>query len=412
MTRRRVVVTGLGAVSPLGLDVASNWDAAMNGRSGLGPITRFDASDLSTRIAGEVRGFDPADWMPAKDVKKMDVFAHYGVAAGVQALRDAGLSFHPEHGHRFGVAMGSAIGGIVSLERHAIALSQGTTKISPFFVPGVLGNMAAGYLSILAGLRGPNLAVATACASSSHTLGLARRIIADGEADVMLAGGSEGSIGRLPIAGHIGMRALSARNEDPQAASRPWDRGRDGFVMSEGAGVVVLEDYDHARARGALIHAELLGVGMSGDGYHVTSPSEGGEGAARCIVAALADARLDASAIDYINAHGTSTPVGDRSEAAAIHAALGVHASRVMVSSTKSMTGHLLGAAGGLEAVFSVLSLIHQCVPPTLNLDDPDEGLNLDLVPHIGRQARVSHVLSNSFGFGGTNGCLVFRRAP
>ncbi|MDW8479538.1 MAG: beta-ketoacyl-ACP synthase II [Xanthomonadales bacterium] len=411
MSRRRVVVTGLGLVSPVGNDVASAWASVTAGRSGIGPITHFDASGFPTRIAGEVRGFDPAAWIPAKEVKKMDPFIHYGIAAALQAWRDAGLGEPAERPERCGVAVGAGIGGIAWIERTAVEFAEkGLRRISPFFVPGSIINMISGHLSIMLGLKGPNFAAVSACATANHNIGLAMRAIQHGEAEVMLAGGAEYATTAIAVGGFCAARALSTRNEEPERASRPWDRDRDGFVLSDGAGVLLLEEYEHARRRGARIYAELAGFGMSGDAYHMTAPSEGGEGAALCMANALADAGLRAEEVGYVNAHGTSTPLGDVAEVLAIRRCFGDHAERLMVSSTKSMTGHLLGAAGGVEAIFTVLALHHGVIPPTINLEHPGEGCDLDFVPHEAREARVTAALSNGFGFGGTNATLAFRR--
>ncbi len=413
MSKRRVVVTGLGILSPVGNSIDSAWSAIVNGRSGIGPITHFDASGFGTRIAGEVRDFDPSQWIPAKDVKKMDPFIHYGIAAGLMALDDSGLEISEANAHRVGVAVGAGIGGIGTIEKTTEGyLNGGPRKISPFFVPSAIVNMASGHISIMRGLKGPNIAVVTACTTATHNIGLAARTIAYGDADAMVAGGAEYSTVPTAIGGFVSARALSSRNDDPERASRPWDVDRDGFVLSDGAGIVVLEEYEHARARGARIYAELVGFGMSGDAYHMTAPSENGDGAARCMVNALRDAELNPEDVGYINAHGTSTPAGDIAEAQAVRTVFGDHAGKVMVSSTKSMVGHLLGAAGGVEAIFSILALHHGVIPPTINLDNPDPAVaGLDLVPHTARETQVDVAVSNSFGFGGTNGTLVFRRA-
>ncbi len=411
MSKRRVVVTGLGIVSPVGNDVATAWSNILAGKSGIGPITHFDASTFPTRIAGEVRDFDPALYIAPKDVKKMDPFIHYGIAASVQALADAGLKPHEHDEERIGVAVGAGIGGIAMIEKTSITYHEhGQRKISPFFVPASIINMASGQLSIMLGLKGPNIACVTACATATHNIGLAMRMIQYGDADVMVAGGAEFSTVGTAMGGFCSARALSARNDEPEKASRPWDKDRDGFVLSDGAGVVILEDLEHARARGARIYCELVGFGMSGDAFHMTAPSENGEGGGRCMKVAIKDAGLDVSAVQYINAHGTSTPAGDAAEVQGIRGVFGAHADKLMVSSTKSMTGHLLGAAGGVEAIFSVLALRDNVVPPTINLDAPGEGCDLDFVPHTARQAKLDVVMSNSFGFGGTNGTLVFRR--
>ena len=411
MSKRRVVITGLGIVSPLGNDLASSWDGIVSGRSGIGPITCFDASALPTRIAGEVRDFDPARWIPPKDVKKMDPFVHYGVAAGLMAIADAGLDIAAGDPERIGVAIGAGIGGISGIEETTLkTASGGPRKISPFYIPSTIINMISGNLSIMTGAKGPNIAAVTACTTATHNIGLAMRLIQYGDADAMIAGGAEFATTPTAVGGFSSMKALSTRNDEPQRASRPWDRDRDGFVMGDGAGVLVLEEYEAAKARGARIYCELAGFGMSGDAWHMTAPSENGEGAARCMRNALADAGLAADAVGYINAHGTSTPAGDLAETLAVKAALGAAAAKVMVSSTKSMTGHLLGAAGGVEAVFSAMALHTGSIPPTINLDNPSEGCDLDYVPHTARQRQVDVALSNSFGFGGTNGTLVFRR--
>jgi 3-oxoacyl-[acyl-carrier-protein] synthase II len=411
MSKRRVVITGLGIVSPVGNDVATAWKNIIAGHSGIGPVTHFDASTFPTRIAGEVRDFDPAQYVAAKDVKKMDPFIHYGIAASVQALADAGLKAHEHDEERIGVAVGAGIGGIATIEKTSITYHEGgQRKISPFFVPSSIINMAAGDLSIMLGLKGPNIACVTACTTGTHNIGLAMRMIQYGDADVMVAGGTEFATSGVAMGGFCSARAMSTRNDEPTKASRPWDKDRDGFVLSDGAGVVIVEEYEHAKKRGAHIYCELVGFGMSGDAYHMTSPSENGEGAARCMAMALKDAGLNTSQISYINAHGTSTPAGDLAETQGIKTAFGNDAKKVPVSSTKSMTGHLLGAAGGVEAIFSVLAIRDNVLPPTINLDNPGEGCDLDYVPHTARQAQVDTVLSNSFGFGGTNATLVFRR--
>ena len=410
-SRRRVVVTGLGIVSPVGNDVATAWRNILAGKSGIGPLTHFDASTFPTRIAGEVRDFDPAQHVAPKDVKKMDPFIHYGIAASVQALADAGLHPHEHDEERIGVAVGAGIGGIATIERTSIAFHEGgQRKISPFFVPSSIINMAAGNLSIMLGLKGPNIACVTACTTATHNLGLAMRMIQYGDADVMVAGGAEYATTGVAMGGFCSARALSTRNDEPERASRPWDKDRDGFVLADGAGVLVIEDYEHARNRGARIYCELVGFGMSGDAYHMTAPSENGEGAARCMAVAMKDAGLNPEQIDYINAHGTSTPAGDLAETQAVKSCFGERAKKVMVSSTKSMTGHLLGAAGGIEAIFCALAIRDNVAPPTINLDNPGEGCDLDFVPHTARQTKIDIVLSNSFGFGGTNGTLAFRR--
>ncbi|TLY47479.1 MAG: beta-ketoacyl-ACP synthase II, partial [Gammaproteobacteria bacterium] len=403
--KRRVVITGLGIISPVGNDVATAWKNVVGGVSGIGPVTHFDASTFPTRIAGEVRDFDPAQFVPAKDVKKMDPFIHYGVAASVQALNDAGLSTHEHDAERIGVAVGAGIGGIHTIEKTSIIYhEQGQRRISPFFVPSSIINMVAGNLSIMLGLKGPNIACVTACTTATHNLGLAMRMIQYGDADAMVAGGAEYATSGVAMGGFCSARAMSTRNDEPTKASRPWDRDRDGFVLSDGAGVLVLEEYEHAKKRGAHIYCELSGFAMSGDAYHMTSPPEDGDGARRAMANALKDAGINADAVGYINAHATSTGVGDIAETQAIKACFGEHAKKVAVSSTKSMTGHLLGAAGGVEAIFSVLALRDNVLPPTINLDNPDEGCDLDFVPHTARDAKFDVAVSNSFGFGGTNG--------
>ena len=411
MSKRRVVVTGLGIISPVGNDVPSAWQAILAGKSGIGPITHFDASTFPTKIAGEVRNFDPAQFVPAKDVKKMDPFIHYGIAASLQALQDAGLQPHEHDEERIGCAVGAGIGGIHTIEKTSITYEHGgQRKISPFFVPSSIINMASGNLSIMLGLKGPNIACVTACTTATHNLGLAMRMIQYGDADVMVAGGAEYTTTGVAMGGFCSARAMTTRNDDPEKASRPWDRDRDGFVLSDGAGVLVLEEYEHAKKRGARIYCELAGFGMSADAYHITAPSENGEGAARCMAAAMKDAGLNAGDVQYVNAHGTSTPAGDLAETQAMKACFGDAAKKLMVSSTKSMTGHLLGAAGGVEAIFCVLAMRDGVVPPTINLDNPGEGCDLDYVPHTARQVKLDTVLSNSFGFGGTNGTLAFKR--
>ncbi|GAB3302544.1 beta-ketoacyl-ACP synthase II [Luteimonas notoginsengisoli] len=410
MSKRRVVITGLGILSPVGNDLASSWDGIVNGRSGIGPITHFDASAFATRISGEVKNFDPAAWIAAKDIKKMDPFVHYGVAASMMAIQDAGLDIaaDPEN---IGVAIGAGIGGLKGIEETTIKYHEGgPRKVSPFYVPSTIINMIAGQVSIMTGAKGPNIAAVTACTTATHNIGLAMRMIQYGEAEAMIAGGAEYATTPTSVGGFCAMKALSTRNDDPQAASRPWDEGRDGFVMGDGAGILVIEEYERAKARGARIYAELAGFGMSGDAFHMTAPSENGEGGARCMRNAIRDAGIDVSEIGYINAHGTSTPAGDLAETMGIKSVLGEHAYATMVSSTKSMTGHLLGAAGGVEAVFSAMALHTGVIPPTINLDNPSEGCDLDYVPHTAREKQVEIAMSNSFGFGGTNGSLVFRR--
>jgi 3-oxoacyl-[acyl-carrier-protein] synthase II len=411
MSKRRVVVTGLGILSPLGNDLQSSWDGIVHGRSGIGPITHFDASSFPTRIAGQVKDFDPGKWFAPKDIKKMDPFVHYGVAASMMAIADAGLEISGEAAERIGVAIGAGIGGLKGIEETTLKYAEGgARKVSPFYVPSTIINMIAGQVSIMTGAKGPNIAAVTACTTATHNIGLAMRMIQYGEADAMIAGGAEYAVTPTSVAGFCAMKALSTRNDEPEKASRPWDRDRDGFVMGDGAGILVLEEYEAAKARGARIYCELVGFGMSGDAFHMTAPSESGDGAARCMRNAIKDAAIDPSAIGYINAHGTSTPAGDLAETMAIKAALGDAAYQVMVSSTKSMTGHLLGAAGGVEAVFSILALHHGVIPPTINLDNPGEGCDLDFVPNVAREKKIDVAMSNGFGFGGTNGTLVFRR--
>ncbi len=411
MSKRRVVVTGLGAVTPVGLTVPETWDSILAGKSGIRPITAFDVSAFPVRFGGSVQGFDITEYVSKKDARKMDTFIHYGVAAGMQALRDAGLEVTEANAERIGVSIGAGIGGLPGIEKNYHAyLEGGPRKISPFFVPSNIINMISGNLSIIFGLKGPNIAMVTACTTGTHSIGEAARIIAYGDADVMLAGGAEMATTHTGLGGFAAAKALSTRNDDPETASRPWDLDRDGFVLSDGSGVLVLEEYEHARARGAHIYAELVGYGMSGDAYHMTQPSPNGEGAARCMRNALRDAGLNAQDVDYINAHGTSTPAGDLAEVSAIKIALGEHAQRVAVSSTKSMTGHLLGAAGGIEAVFSVLAIRDQVAPPTINQFTPDPACDLDFVPNEARDMRIDVTISNSFGFGGTNGTLVFAK--
>jgi 3-oxoacyl-[acyl-carrier-protein] synthase II len=413
VSSRRVVVTGLGLVTPLGNTVASSWEAACNGRSGIGPVTEFDVSQLATRIAGEIRDFDVTDYLPPKEARRFDRFVHYGLAAARQALDEAGVldDIGRIDRERIGCAIGAGIGGIASIEENMmIYRDKGPRRISPFYIPGSIVNMISGMLSIQFGLKGPNIAVVTACTTSTHNIGLAARMIQYGDADMMVAGGAEYATTPTALAGFISAKAMSTRNDDPEAASRPWDAERDGFVLSNGAGVMVIEELEHARARGANIIAELVGFGMSADAYHMTAPPADGEGAARCMRVALEDAGLAPERIDYINAHGTSTMLGDRAESDAVKAVFGAHAHDLAVSSTKSMTGHLLGAAGGIEAIFTVLSIRDNVAPPTINLDQPGEGCDLDYVPHTAREMRIDSALSNSFGFGGTNGTLVFSR--
>jgi 3-oxoacyl-[acyl-carrier-protein] synthase II len=408
---RRVVVTGVGIVSPLGLDAETTWKGLRAGQSGVGPITLFDASQHAARIAAEVKGFDPLAWVEKKEVKKTDRFIQFAIAAADMAVKDASLGVSAENAEMVGVYIGSGIGGFATIEReHEALLKGGPRKISPFFIPAAIANLASGWVSIRTGAKGPNSCTATACTTSAHAVGDSFRLIQRGDADAMIAGGSEAAITPLGVGGFAAMRALSTRNDEPEKASRPFDRGRDGFVIGEGAGILVLEALETARRRGARIYCEIVGYGMSGDAYHITAPCEDGEGAVRVMRRALKDAGLAPSAIDYVNCHGTSTPVGDPQEVRAIKAVFGDHAGRLAVSSTKSMTGHLLGAAGGLEAAVTVLALRDQVLPPTINQDDPDPECDIDTVPNAARPARVVHALSNSFGFGGTNGALVFKR--
>ena len=411
MSKRRVVITGLGIVCPLGSTVEDAWAACLRGESGIGPITRFDASGFPVRFSGSVRGFDLAAYLPPKEARRMDPFMHYGIAAGVQAAADAGLD--PEHldRDRCGVVMGAGIGGLHTIEsEHDAYLAGGVRRISPFYIPGSIINMLAGHLSIRFGLRGPNLGVVTACTTSTHALGIAARCIQYGDADLVISGGAEMGTTPTAIGGFSQAKALSTRNESPTTASRPWDRDRDGFVLSDGGGAMVLEEYEHARRRGARIHAELVGFGMSGDAFHITAPPEDGAGAALAMRNALRDAQLNPADVQYLNAHATSTPLGDHAETLAIKSTFGEHAKRLAVSSTKSMTGHLLGAAGVVEAIFCVLALRDQVAPPTTNLENPDPLCDLDFVPNTARAMRIDVAVSNSFGFGGTNGTLVMRR--
>jgi 3-oxoacyl-[acyl-carrier-protein] synthase II len=413
MGNRRVVVTGIGLVSPLGIGTERNWDALCRGCSGIGPITKFEASKFTTRIAGEVKGFDPLEYIEKKDVKKMDAFIQYAIAASQFAMDDAGLVITPELGPSVGVSIGSGIGGFSTIEREHISLLEGgPRKISPFFIPSAIINLAAGQLSIRYGAKGPNTATCTACSASAHAIGDAYEIIRRGDADVMIAGGSEAAITPMGIGGFGALRALSTRNDEPARASRPFDRDRDGFVVGEGAGVLILEEYERARRRGARVYAELVGYGMSADAYHITAPSEDGDGPFRVMNRALRSAGIEPAQVDYINAHGTSTPHGDKVETIAIKRSFGDHARALAVSSTKSMTGHLLGAAGGLEAGITTLAVYHQTAPPTINLDAPDEACDLDYVPNARRARTIEYALSNSFGFGGTNAALLFRRLP
>jgi 3-oxoacyl-[acyl-carrier-protein] synthase II len=412
LSKRRVAVTGLGIVSPVGNDVTSAWSAILAGRSGIGPVTRIDTTTFSTHFGGEIRQLDMEPYLSAKDARRMDAFMQYGVIAGMQAMRDSGLEVTEANSDRIGILMGSGMGGLESIEEtyDKYLETHSPKKVSPFFIPGSIINLVSGHLSIAFNITGPNLAVATACTTSTHALGMAMRMIQYGEVDAMLAGGSEMATCVTGMSGFAQARALSQRNSDPQAASRPWDKDRDGFVMGDGAGAMMLEEYESAKARGAKIYAEICGFGMSGDAFHVTSPPEDGEGARKAMVKALADARLNADQVQYVNAHATSTELGDRAETTAIRRAFGAAADKLAVSSTKSMTGHLLGAAGAVEAIFCVLALRDQAAPPTINLDQPGEGCDLDYVPKHARRMPLEYVLSNSFGFGGTNGSLIFRR--
>lgn len=411
MSKRRVVITGLGIISPVGNTVAEAWENILAGRGGIRRIETFDVSNFPVRFGGTVVGFDAGQYIPSKDIKKMDPFIHYGIAAGCQAIADAGLEVTETNAERIGVAIGSGIGGLYTIEKqHTQLLEGGARKVSPFFVPASIINMISGNLSIMHGLKGPNIAIVTACTTGTHNIGDAARIIAYGDADVMVAGGAEMATTPLGLGGFAAARALSTRNDDPATASRPWDKDRDGFVLGDGAGVLVLEEYEHARKRGAKIYAEVVGYGMSGDAHHMTQPSEGGEGAKRCMLNALRDAGANVEQVHYINAHGTSTPAGDKAETMAVKAALGSQAGTVAMSSTKSMTGHLLGAAGGIEAVFTALAIRDQVAPPTINYITPDPDCDLDYVPNTAREMKIDIALSNSFGFGGTNGTIVLRR--
>ena len=409
MSRRRVVVTGLGLVSPVGNTVAEGWANLVAGKSGIATVTKFDHSALAVHFAGEVKGFNAEDYIPAKEARNMDTFIHFGIAAGTQALKDSGLEITEENADRVGVLVGSGIGGLPMIEDTQMTLAErGPRRISPFFVPGSIINMISGHLSIIHGLKGPNLAAVTACTTGLHSIGLAARLIQAGDADVMVAGGAESTVSPLGIGGFAAARALSTRNDDPATASRPWDKDRDGFVLGEGAGVLVLEEYESAKARGARIYAELVGFGMSGDAYHMTAPST--DGPRRCMVAALKDAGVNPDEVNYLNAHGTSTPLGDKNESEAIKLALGDAAYKVAVNSTKSMTGHLLGGAGGLESVFTVLAIHNQVSPPTINIFNQDPECDLDYVANTAREMKIDVAVKNNFGFGGTNGTLVFRR--
>ena len=409
MTRRRVVVTGLGIVSPVGNDIPQAWSNILAGKSGIGPVTRFDASSFPTRFAGEVRDFDITAYLPAKTARSFDTFIHYGLAASAQAIADSGIEVTEANAERIGAIVGSGIGGLPLIEEtHTEYLNRGVRRISPFFVPGSIINMISGQLSIMYGLKGPNLSIVTACTTGLHSIGEAGRLIEYGDADVMVAGGAEATVSPLGLGGFCAARALSTRNDDPETASRPWDIDRDGFVLGEGAGVLVLEEYEHAKRRGAKIYAELAGFGMSADAYHITAPST--DGPRRCMAAALRNAGMNADEIDYLNAHGTSTPLGDKNETDAIKLALGERAYGIVVNSTKSMTGHLLGGAGGIESVFTVLAVHHQVSPPTINIFNQDPECDLDYCANTAREMPIRAAMKNSFGFGGTNGTLIFRR--
>ena len=411
MSRRKVVITGLGIISPVGNTIEQAWQNILAGRSGIDKITRFDTSTFPTQIAGEVRDFDISKYIPAKDARRMDTFIHYGMAAGIDAIKDAGLEANPVYAERIGVAIGSGIGGLPLIENTRDEFNAaGIRKVSPFFVPGSIINMISGNLSIMYGYKGPNIAIVSACATGNHSIGEAARMIEYGDADIMVAGGAESTVSPLGVGGFCAARALSTRNDDPKTASRPWDKDRDGFVLSEGAGVLVLEEYEHAKARGARIYAELAGFGMSSDANHMTAPCEDGEGAARCMTNAVRNAGVNVDDVHYLNAHGTSTPLGDKAETIAVKRAFGDHAKKLVVNSTKSMTGHLLGAAGGIEAVFSTLAVYNQVSPPTINIFNQDEACDLDYCANEARKMKIDVALSNSFGFGGTNASLVFRK--
>ncbi len=411
MGQRRVVITGLGCISPVGNNVADMWNAVTSGKSGIGPITRFDASAFSTTFAGEVKNFQLEDYIPGKESRHMDTFIHYGMAAGIQAIEDSGLAVTEENADRIGVNIGSGIGGLPMIERtHAELEKRGPRRISPFFVPSSIINMISGFLSIRYGFKGPNLSIVTACSTGLHSIGFAARIIAYGDADIMIAGGAESTVSPLGIGGFASARALSSRNDDPATASRPWDRDRDGFVLGEGAGVLVLEEYEHAKARGAKIYAEIVGFGMSADANHMTAPLEDGSGASRCMNAAINDAQINPDQVNYINAHGTSTPLGDKAETVAVKRSLGEHAKKIVMSSSKSMVGHLLGGAGGLESVITALAVYNQVAPPTINIFNQDPECDLDYCANTARDMRIDYALKNSFGFGGTNGSLIFGR--
>ncbi|MDR0564662.1 MAG: beta-ketoacyl-ACP synthase II [Azoarcus sp.] len=410
MSRRRVVVTGLGVVSPVGNTVSEAWENILAGKTGIGPITRFDASAFACRIAGEVKGFDATAWIPPKDARRMDAFVHYGLAAGIQAFRDSGLEVTESNAQRIGVNIGSGMGGLPMIElSHSEYCAGGPRKISPFFVPGTIINMISGNLSIMLGLQGPNLSVVTACTTGLHAIGIGARLIAHGDADVMVCGGSESTITPLAVGGFGSAKALSTRNDDPATASRPWDINRDGFVIGEGSGVLVLEEYEHAKQRGARIYAELIGFGMSADAFHITAPNT--DGPRRSMANALKDAGVNPDQVQYLNAHGTSTPLGDKNETEAVKLAFGAHnAAKLVVNSTKSMTGHLLGGAGGFESVITALALYHQVSPPTINIFEQDPECNLDYCANTAREMKIDVAMKNNFGFGGTNGTLLFRR--
>ena len=411
MSRRKVVITGLGIISPVGNTVEQAWQNVLAGRSGIGKVTRFDASTFPSQIAGEVKDFDVTQYLPAKDARRMDTFIHYGMAAGIEAIRDAGLEANPANADRIGFSIGSGIGGLPMIENSRDEYNvSGVRKISPFFVPGSIINMISGNLSIMYGYQGPNIAIVTACSTGTHCIGDAARYIEYGDADIMIAGGAESTVSPLGLGGFCAARALSTRNDDPQTASRPWDKDRDGFVLAEGAGVLVLEEYEHAKARGARIYGELAGFGMSADANHMTAPCEDGAGAALCMTNALRNARVNLNEVNYLNAHGTSTPLGDKAETIAVKRAFGEHAQKLVVNSTKSMTGHLLGAAGGIEAIFSTLAVYHLVSPPTINIFEAGEGCDLDYCAGQARQMKIDVAISNSFGFGGTNGTVVIRR--
>ncbi len=413
MSQRRIVVTGLGLLSPVGNSVAESWDSICNGRSGIKLITEFDVSELATKIAGEIRDFEVTDFIPAKDARRCDKFMHYGLAASQEAMSEAGLlaennGINPE---RVGFSLAAGIGGISTIESTMLTYrDKGPRRVSPFYIPGSIVNMIGGSLSIRYGYKGPNIAVVSACSTATHNIGLAARMIKYGDADVMVAGGAEYATTPTAMAGFVTAKAMSTRNDNPAAASRPWDRDRDGFVLSNGAGVVVVEEFEHAQKRGAKIYAEIIGFGMSGDAHHMTAPPVDGEGASRCMNIAMRDAGINPEEVDYINAHGTSTPLGDRAESDAIKTSFGDHAGSLAVSSTKSMTGHLLGAAGGAEAIFSMLAMRDNIAPPTINLDKPSEGCDLNYVPHTAQERPIRIAMSNSFGFGGTNGTLIFKQ--